>query len=90
MKGKGIFISKVIQVLSFVFFLFSLSSCYMIQNLKQEKCPIESCHVRYEHFHEEFEFRSRVRPWWKRNQNPKIGQDWKAEKDHRRDKIRRN
>ena len=68
----------------------SFSSCYIVKNLGHEKCPIESCKVRSEHYHEEFVFRSRVTPWWKKNQNPKIGQDWKAKKDNGKDKVRRD
>ncbi len=58
-----------------------LPSCYMIENLKVKKCPIPECKTRMQHFHEEYLFRSRITPWWKRNQDPKIGQDWKNHYD---------
>ncbi|MFK7899695.1 MAG: hypothetical protein AB8B61_02940 [Cyclobacteriaceae bacterium] len=42
-----------------------------------KKCPVETCRVKTQHFHEQSAFRSRITPWWKKNQNPRIGEDWK-------------
>ncbi len=39
------------------------------------RCPIPGCHVRMIHAHNKKYFRGE--PWWKRNQNPKVGQDFK-------------
>lgn len=36
------------------------------------RCPIPNCETKMIHLHGGKEFRGR--PWWKRNQNPKIGE----------------
>ena len=61
--------------------LLLFESCYVIENLRVKKCPVPECKTRMQHFHEEHLFRSRITPWWKRNQDPKIGQDWKNNDD---------
>ncbi len=52
-----------------LFLLFSTTSC---SNLKVKRCPIPNCHTKMMHKHESSDFRGR--PWYCRNQNPKIGQ----------------
>ena len=59
----------------------SMQACYLLENLKTDKCPIESCKIRMHHYHEDHLVRSRVTPWWKVNQNPQIGQDWENKED---------
>jgi len=54
----------ILAILSLIFF----SSC------KPPRCPLASCHVRMKHRHGEAEFRGV--PWWKKNKDPKIGQDY--------------
>lgn len=66
-------------LLSLLVPVLGLQGCFL-KNLLRRKCPIESCRVRMQHYHEDQLFRSRVTPIWK-NQNPQIGQDWKPPKN---------
>ncbi len=60
---------KALRIFFFFFILITLvSAC------KPPRCPLASCHVRMRHRHGETEYRGVS--WWKRNKNPKYGQDY--------------
>jgi hypothetical protein len=60
---------KELRIFFFFFFLTTL-----LPACKPARCPLPSCHVRMRHRHGETEYRGV--PWWKRNKNPKYGQDY--------------
>jgi hypothetical protein len=61
---------KILRLFGFLFlFLFFLNAC------RPPHCPLPACHIRMKHRHGETEFRGV--PWWKRNKDPKIGEDYK-------------
>ncbi len=60
---------SIIKKVSIFVLLILLTSCHA---WKIPRCPIPNCHTKLIHLHKETEFRGR--PWWKRNQNPKIGE----------------
>jgi hypothetical protein len=61
---------KELRISFFFFFLITL-----VPACKPPRCPLASCHVRMRHRHGETEYRGV--PWWKRNKNPKYGEDYK-------------
>ena len=50
--------------------LLLLSAC------KPPRCPLDSCHVRMRHSHGNQPYRGV--PFWKRNKDPKYGQDYRS------------
>lgn len=58
----------------------SLTSCF---HFRPPRCRVQGCQVKMIHAHAGKEYRGR--PWWKFNQNPKVGQKFNGKN---RDKIR--
>ena len=58
-----------------LFLLFSVCSCV---HFKPPRCRTQGCEIRMIHGHKGKEYRGR--PWWRRNQNPKVGQEYKQGK----------
>ena len=56
------------RALLFVFLLTGAAAC------KPPRCPISSCRVRMRHAHGKTDYRGL--PWWVRNKDPKIGEDY--------------
>jgi hypothetical protein len=61
---------QIAKILVFLLVLGTFTSCAFYP-----RCPIPGCHVRMIHAHNKKYFRGE--PWWKRNQNPKVGQDFR-------------
>ncbi len=64
------------SIIAILVLSFLLTGCFAFS---PKKCKMQGCQVRMVHAHGGQEFRGQ--PFWKRNQNPKIGQDFKPGKD---------
>ncbi|MBC7921366.1 MAG: hypothetical protein H7Z75_09790 [Ferruginibacter sp.] len=55
--------------------LYFFLSLLLLSACKPPRCPIDSCHVRMRHSHGNQQYRGV--PWWKRNKDPKYGQEYR-------------
>lgn len=63
-----------IHTILFAMLMMGLSSCGCF-TFSPPRCRVDGCHVRMIHAHGGQDFRGQ--PFWKRNQNPKVGQGFK-------------